>query len=150
MRITRNFQPSEYSGLENFLTQVSPHGATQTEGDGSVTVTVETDRLSFDQAEGLGLDGTLRGIEAAEPAEPVETFDAWACHDCAHLIANGETPVDLTEAETEAYFAAIGTDVLWGWGRSDEDEYIDFSWSACDVCGSTLGGARHGVHGWPL
>jgi hypothetical protein len=90
--------------------------------------------------------------------------DCWACTDCAHFIANGETPTGLDVNATDVWldnFQRRTADGHWGWGHShvechhgpDEDyeertrcETDDFSWTSCSVCGSTLGGARYGVH----
>lgn len=88
-----------------------------------------------------------------------------ACTDCLMLIANGETEGN-TRCETEEgerdYLAAVDERVPEGaddWFCSswpgtewtDEDRYYGrdreacFSWSACDVCGSHLGGDRYPV-----
>jgi hypothetical protein len=94
--------------------------------------------------------------------------NGWACQDCLFLIANGETPEEMTDDETKSYAAKV--DVRWTLGRmfgedgcdhtsegwhSDpavqEDhaaqcEMRDFvAYEACDCCGSTLGGSRHAV-----
>lgn len=86
----------------------------------------------------------------------------WCCTDCAMLIANGETPPDMTQDETDAWLARTNDagDVTLGrepgaldcdcWS-TDTDQHIEgcerltFSWSPCDVCGSTLGGSRNAV-----
>ena len=89
--------------------------------------------------------------------------DGWACQDCLLLLCGGETPPELDEDETDAYLSRIGAttgNVLVTLGRRlescgcddwDTDEHRDgcerlgFSWSRCDVCGSTLGGGREAV-----
>jgi hypothetical protein len=101
--------------------------------------------------------------------------NGWCCVDCLMLLANGETPSELDETETAEFLArvdvrAAGTVTLgrmfgedgcehtsedWVFGDSwvqadhaSECEQIGFSWSACDVCGSTLGGSRDAVTFW--
>lgn len=93
----------------------------------------------------------------------------WACSDCLMLLANGETPPEMTEAETSAFLSHLETtigdlDVTLGgdhdyangcrnvdadgsWlGTTDCDcETVEFSWSRCSTCGSSLGGSRHAV-----
>lgn len=63
----------------------------------------------------------------------------WVCADCILYIANGDLPEDPADARriTDAIAAEPGT---WVCGSAPDDE---FSWSACDCCGSTLGGSRH-------
>lgn len=112
-----------------------------------------------------------------------------ACTDCLMFLANGETPPEMTEEETEEYLdrvsSSAGEGMYWNVGGEhaedcpnmargacivganddpndhdyhdheegtwigDTDCYCDdlgFSWSACDVCGTRLGGDRHAVH----
>lgn len=77
-------------------------------------------------------------------------MNAWACTDCAHLIANGDTPEGWSEAATYGWLERIhyrAAGQRWGWGHdSGEDSTKDFSWEPCDVCGSDLGGSREAVH----
>lgn len=100
--------------------------------------------------------------------ETRETTTGWACQDCLFLLANGETPEELDEAETAAYLARVtNAEVTLGrtfgegscehdwdaWAAGDESHALecetrDFSWASCDVCGSTLGGSRHAVTFW--
>lgn len=69
----------------------------------------------------------------------MDTDDLMVCTDCALFLANGEVEEpdpdwpgpDAIEANWPDHDIALGDD-------SDE-----FSWSACDACGSRLGGARH-------
>lgn len=90
----------------------------------------------------------------------------WACGDCIHLFANGETPTEMSEDETATWLGEIdsrcaGSHVVLG-GEHDgcvnvdddggwlgvgdcECETQSFSWSQCDTCGSRLGGSRHAV-----
>lgn len=92
----------------------------------------------------------------------------WACTDCLMLLANGESPPEMTEAELAAWQENIDTrnagyNITLGMLREDHEcideagqtasdlggececEINTFSWSACDVCGSSLGGERHSV-----
>lgn len=96
-------------------------------------------------------------------------WNGWACIDCTILLANGETPPDMSEGETEEWLERInarmeGTlDVSLGrvYGengcRCDRDnsdthtrmcEEQEFSMSRCDYCGSNLGGSRSAITGW--
>lgn len=95
--------------------------------------------------------------------------NGWACVDCLMLLANGETPPEMTEDETTEYLARVDAGCsgssLVTLGRlygeehgcehtndDDDDHYqcetLDFSMSHCDVCGSRLGGSRHAVTFW--
>lgn len=96
-----------------------------------------------------------------------ETFEGVACIDCAMLIAHADTPEHMNETETAEYLAnieqhsGIGTgieDTTLGTdhrpcedcnlGEDCEADYDPFSSRQCDVCGTTLGGSRHGVTFW--
>jgi hypothetical protein len=97
-----------------------------------------------------------------------EYASGWACLDCTMLLANGETPPELGQDETAEYLErvdrhTVGTDVALGQLLGEDDcecetwdcddhregcERQDFSWSSCDVCGSTLGGSRDAVKFW--
>lgn len=96
-----------------------------------------------------------------------ESFRGWCCTDCLFLLANGETPTDWSdvgladylnsvEQNTAGFHVALGGEHSEGcpnvapdgsWvGSTDCDcEHREFSWSSCDVCGSTLGGSRDAV-----
>ena len=101
------------------------------------------------------------------------TCNGWCCTDCVMELANGESPADLSEEELAARQANIdarnaGYNITLGLLSSehscaDEDgqtaadrggecdcETNTFSWSACDVCGSNLGGERHAVSFWKI
>lgn len=67
----------------------------------------------------------------------------WCCSDCAMFIANGDTPVEMNEEETEKWIDNFIS-------RNDNhlflgDDHDEFSWSPCDTCGSNLGGSRYEV-----
>jgi hypothetical protein len=108
-------------------------------------------------------------------ANKVPCSVSWACTDCLMVLANGEYPPDQTEAERNEYKSrmerCIGdSEVTLGMLASEHaddcpnkkaDTYnghwdsvecscetYSFSWSACDVCGSNLGGERHAVTYW--
>lgn len=78
---------------------------------------------------------------------PTYGFGIDACVDCVMLIANDEPNPEWTEEEEAAHRARI----VENWSPV---EYVlvvggvdgsAFSWSACEVCGSRLGGERYGV-----
>jgi hypothetical protein len=88
------------------------------------------------------------------------------------VLANGEYPSDQTETEREEYEVRMArmidrAEITIGMLASehtddcpikieDSHDAVDecdcetksFSWSACDVCGSNLGGERHAVTYW--
>lgn len=70
----------------------------------------------------------------------------WICSDCLFLIANGDTPPDLDEAETVEYLARVEACTPEGFHWVAGDDHDDFSWSTCDCCDSHLGGARYSAH----
>lgn len=92
------------------------------------------------------------------------------CRDCVILLANGETDPDWTEEETADFLrrfaegqegvehVTLGSIACEHCGRAareaDPDNTEDcepwFSWSACDLCGSTLGGDRGHAVAWLL
>lgn len=71
-------------------------------------------------------------------------FSGWCCSDCIILIANGDTPPEMSEDDTAAWLAAIEkrSDGL-PWVSGDGHE--DFSSRSCDVCGSQDAGERFAV-----
>jgi hypothetical protein len=73
-------------------------------------------------------------------------YELMACTDCLMLVANGDHPEENTEKQDaemdRAIEANLGDDQGYlCCGDSDKDE--EFSWSACECCGSKLGGSRH-------
>lgn len=98
-------------------------------------------------------------------AEEMSTTETWCCTDCLMLLANGETPPEMSEEETASWLARVEgdgstrvtlgrhTDVCgcedWDTDKHrDECERMEFSWRGCDVCHSHLGGAREAVTFW--
>lgn len=95
-----------------------------------------------------------------------EHCTGWICTDCMILLANGDTPVDMSEEETATWLDSLSDDEMTPGLVSEEhdedcpnhhDEWKgeecycerqEFSWSACDSCGSKLGGERHAVTIW--
>lgn len=89
-----------------------------------------------------------------------DTVTIWICTDCMMLLANGETPHDMSEAETEEYLNDVeddapGQHTVPGL-RSEEHECdeptegtcscetIEFSMSRCDMCRRpSNAGTRH-------
>lgn len=77
---------------------------------------------------------------------PNEDF---ACPDCVMLIANGETPPNLSEEATQAWVEEFER-------RTDGYHLVvgrystDFSTQSCDVCGSRLAGERTQVTFLPI
>jgi hypothetical protein len=81
------------------------------------------------------------------------------CVECVQILANG---VDPDEERPETVDAARGLAERWPGedavttpavtlGRMPDDDEGDdpwFAWTACDGCGSTLGGDRHPATGW--
>jgi hypothetical protein len=95
----------------------------------------------------------------------------WCCVDCLFLIANGVTPTEMSEAETAEWLANFNQrnpagSITLGLAREEHEcrnangetagdqggececEQQTFSWSACDTCGSSLGGERAAVTFW--
>lgn len=89
------------------------------------------------------------------------------CRDCLIWFANGETPGDMTETERNDFLSRIGRETAGchiTLGSIDceycgseartadpdgtEDCESWFSWSACDTCGSHLGGDRDHAVAW--
>lgn len=70
--------------------------------------------------------------------------DLQICSDCAMIIANDDAS-GMDDATEAACRAGIEKEAAAGghWALSGaEDEESSFSWSACDCCGSRLGGDR--------
>jgi hypothetical protein len=98
-----------------------------------------------DRIEGLEVDGlgTLEWRDGDIVAIEWQDADGACCVDCLHMMANGESlpDDDMDPADRGACTA--------GWcpaSSCDEDATVDgFSCSACDCCGSQLGGERHAI-----
>ena len=99
----------------------------------------------------------------------MEHMTGWVCIDCIMLIANGETPPEMSEDETEKWLAKMDDDTEVTLGIMAEDhvddcpniedgewigesdcycETIEFSMNRCDNCDTHLAGSRHGVTLW--
>jgi hypothetical protein len=65
------------------------------------------------------------------------TCSGWACTDCLMLLANGEAPPDLGEAETAEWLAGIdarnaGYDITLGMPREDHECASNYTVTAAD------------------
>jgi len=79
-----------------------------------------------------------------------DPIDVSMCVTCLVWLANGDGDTERTEGEEREFVDRLAS--RWdGWylapGASDEEA---FSWSPCDVCGSTLGGDRAPGVAWRL
>lgn len=72
-------------------------------------------------------------------------YEGECCEDCAQYIANGETPVDMSEAATDVWLAHVAERNPKGNAYlTCMAEHCDtFSTAPCGYCGSKLGGTRH-------
>lgn len=72
----------------------------------------------------------------------METITLAVCVDCIMALANGEYPEDAARRDAiidaETRYHDEGFAILAG-----GDETDTFSWSPCELCGSSLGGSRH-------
>lgn len=67
-------------------------------------------------------------------------YDGVCCVDCAEMLANGTCDDGShDDAQDARMLAHLGPDVMHACLGDEESE---FSWHACDACGSSLGGAR--------
>jgi hypothetical protein len=88
-----------------------------------------------------------------EEAGPLPDFvEIWVCHDC-HMQHHYP---DHAEGSPWARFPSLMIGQVTDWTSDPDDESDDydvnghqaFSWSACDGCGSTLGGSRFRYAYW--
>lgn len=68
----------------------------------------------------------------------------YSCQDCLMYLANG----DLSDCPDDVAESLPGKiEERWPAGHlvttSTEETDLEFSWRACDCCGSQLGGSRH-------
>jgi len=75
----------------------------------------------------------------------LDQFDVYVCIDCGYFLANGmpdepdkDWSPDKLKARWDGYHLVNG----------DSDKDHEFSWSPCEGCGSTLGGARMHCVAW--
>lgn len=82
-----------------------------------------------------------------------DTLEYSVCEDCLLFIANDDVPEDK---EHSFYIAKINNELdgkeghfVCGIEPTEDDPegngYDEFSWQACELCRSSLGGSRHGV-----
>lgn len=74
-------------------------------------------------------------------------FELSACVDCLMFVANGDIP-EAAEGDPELpdlIAAHLGADHASKLVCGDGDGDSEFSWSACECCGSKLGGSRHAL-----
>lgn len=93
--------------------------------------------------------GTMRvHDDAVRAAVETKTYELEGCTDCVMYLANGDVPEDDNGWSPEAVEASwpSATYHLCAAGDENSEEY--FSWRACDVCGSRLGGNRYPVAAW--
>jgi len=65
-----------------------------------------------------------------------------ACDDCLMLVVNSEPPDNRPDIELDiAVHLGLAPRQHLACGDSDND--IEFTWRACQCCGSTLGGRRN-------
>ena len=68
----------------------------------------------------------------------------YCCTDCTLAAVNGDYPDDERRArEVEKGIAALGPHLVPDFDSNTGEGIKDFSWTACDCCGSPLGGGRH-------
>ena len=76
-----------------------------------------------------------------------DTYELSVCVDCIILLANGETPPDMDEQETDRWIENIAH--RWnGYYVAPGDDDNGFSMDSCDHCGSRLGGDRFQAFAW--
>ena len=79
--------------------------------------------------------------------------DLAVCGDCLSLLANGTVSDDLDGAADEAHAARMDAqwpdvEITLGSVEPTDNDGLGFSWSACQGCGSTLGGDRYAATAW--
>ena len=66
-----------------------------------------------------------------------------ACTDCLMYVSDGTLPENDTGQLEEAIGEHLDLSVHQHLYVGDTDQDDEFSWSACECCGSKLGGTRH-------
>lgn len=72
--------------------------------------------------------------------------DIWLCCDCLMYAVNGDlsgVENDERVKEVEDGVASLGPHLVPDFDSETEEGIADFSWLACDACGTHLGGSRH-------
>jgi hypothetical protein len=125
---------------------------------------------------GVGKDLTrLDGPGKVTDMNTTEIYETTCCTDCLCWIANGDAPLSdpatgepmddtMDNAWTLAWYDR-NDGYHWfpsSWPLPDGEEWSEddrnngadcegsFSWSSCNLCGSTLGGDRYPVAGWKI
>lgn len=70
-------------------------------------------------------------------------YELSACVDCLFFVANGDVPEDDNGELETAIMDNLGAEDVRHLVCGDSDQDDEFSWSACECCGSRLGGSRH-------
>jgi hypothetical protein len=76
-----------------------------------------------------------------------DTIDLFVCVDCGFQLAYGDVENPDPRWNPDAFARKWDGYVVVN-GDSDKDR--DFSWSSCDGCGSTFGGARMHCVAWEM
>lgn len=78
----------------------------------------------------------------------IVTIEYSVCEDCWLEMANGDTDHDI-EHHTKREIGDHDAHFVLGVAETEDDPeglgYEEFSWCACELCNSTLGGSRHGI-----
>lgn len=67
------------------------------------------------------------------------------CVDCGGFIAYGDIPDDPAVLSAIEQGIKREADAGGQWVLTDDSQDREFSWTACDCCGSKLGGFRFGA-----
>ncbi len=76
----------------------------------------------------------------------MKIIDVQGCVDCLMLAANGEFHPDRSPEEDKKLENAFVSLADQGFSVTCGDGEGSFSWSACDICNTTLGGDRYQMH----
>lgn len=79
----------------------------------------------------------------------IDTIEYSVCADCLQEIAYGDHEshdiTDHVRAELNGRKGHFSVGIEQTEHYPDGDGYVEFSYAACELCRSTLGGSRHGV-----
>ena len=76
----------------------------------------------------------------------LEIIDVDGCVDCLLFAANGEFHPDRSPEEDKKLENAFVSLADQGFSVTCGDGEGSFSWSACDICNTSLGGDRYQMH----